>query len=127
MGLTVLSADRSPAGTKESFQSVADNLDIARNTRLHIKEYWKGMEGQGVVWSGVVQDVKGGRGRAEVLIHNKARGTVRGYNIIIVVHDISKAAKLKRGQSIKFRGVLHNYSQGKRGAVVITLREADIL
>ncbi len=116
-----------PAAARESFQAVVDNLNINKNTKLHVKEYWKGIEGQEVVWSGVVVDVKGGRGKAQVMVHNKTRPSVKGSNIIIIVHDISKAAKLKKGQNIRFKGMLHNYSQGRGGGIVITLRESDIL
>ncbi|MEW6109142.1 MAG: hypothetical protein AB1632_08290 [Nitrospirota bacterium] len=115
------------ADVKKDFQKVVDNLDLRKNTKLHVREYWKEIEGKEVVWSGIVFDVRGGRGKAEVLVANKIRPAVRGYNIALIVYDVSRAAKLKKGQRIKFKGYLHGYSAGRHGGIVITLRDAEIL
>lgn len=110
-----------------SFESVYDNLDLRKNTRLYVREYWKGVEGKEVVWSGTVFDVRGGRGRAELRIWNKARAAARGFNISVVVYDVQKAALLKKGQRVRLRGLLHDFDSGRRGGVRITLREGEIL
>ncbi len=110
-----------------SFGYVYDNLDLKKNTKLYTREFWKEVEGKEVVWKGIVFDVRGGRGKAKVYVVNKKRAPVKGYNIILVIYDISNAAKLKKGQKIRFRGYLHNYKSGKRGGVVIILRDAEIL
>jgi hypothetical protein len=111
----------------EGFQQVYDNLDLKKNTKLHAKEYWKGVEGKEVSWSGAIFDVRGGRGKAQVFVANSSRTAHRGYNIVLVMHDMEKAAKLKKGQKIRFRGNLHDYDLGRQGGVVLTLTEAEIL
>lgn len=110
----------------ESFQKVYDNLDLRKSTKLHVKEYWKEMEGKEVSWSGIVHDVQGGRGKARVLVANKTRPLLKGFNVILIVYDIEKAAKLKRGQAISFKGLLHDFKAGRHGGVVMTLNEAQL-
>lgn len=110
----------------ESFKNVVDNLDLKKNTKLHVREYWKGIEGKEVMWSGTVFDVKAGRGKAEILIADKSRQTIKGYNIKIVVYDLSKAAGLKKRQTVRFKGYLHDFSAGRHGGVFISLRDAEI-
>ncbi len=110
----------------DDFGRIADNLDLRKNTKLHVKEYWKTVEGTEFASSGRVVDVRGGRGKAQVLVLNRSRTPVRGHNIVLIVYDVSAAAGLKKGQSVKFKGYLHSYDADRRGAVVLTVRDAQL-
>lgn len=130
LGLFLLSniAEANPAQKKESlsFTEVVDNLDLTKKTSLYVKEYWTKIKGEEVFWSGVVQNVKGGRGKAEVFIANKSRKTYKGYNIILISYEMETASALEIGQNVTFSGYLHNYKGRKGNAIVIILNEATI-
>jgi hypothetical protein len=91
-----------------SFGELKGNLDTEKNTRVFVKEYWGKAKGREVTWRGVVTDVRGGaRKRYKVFMRvNKKAGH---YNVVLVTHQ-REAASLKKGQSIKFSGFLHDFS-----------------
>ncbi|MBC8391357.1 MAG: hypothetical protein H8E17_02160 [Deltaproteobacteria bacterium] len=104
-----------------SFSEFSDNMDTRKKTALHVKNYWQTMKGQEVSWTGTVVDAKSRRGKAQVLVANKERPRVKGYNIVLVSNDIDAAASLEIGQKITFSGVIHNY-RGRRGRpIIVTL------
>ncbi len=109
-----------------SFAQIVDHLDGNKNTKLHVQEYWKGIKGQEVTWTGEVYDVQGGSSKAKVYVADKSRPLHKGYNIVVITHDISKAANLKKGQRFRFKGILEDYDSKNPGAV-IELKEAQIL
>jgi hypothetical protein len=110
-----------------SFVAVVDNLDLQKNTKLHAREYWKSVQGQEVTWSGEVYDVQGGaKARVKIFVADKARPLYKGYNMVLSSTDVSKAAALKRGQKIKFKGVLRDFN-GKRSGAVIEVADVQIL
>lgn len=108
------------------FGQVVDGLDGQKNTKLHVEEYWKSIKGQEVTWSGEVTDVDGGSSKARVFVADKSRPLYKGYNIIVTTFDVAKAANLKKGQRVRFKGILDDYDSKKPGAVV-KLKEAQIL
>ncbi len=108
------------------FNHVYDNLSARNNTTLHVKEYWKEIKGTEVTWAGEAVDVDGGSSKAKIYVADKSRPTYKGYNIIFVTHDIPKAANVKKGQKIRFKGILKDYDQ-KDAGVVIELSETNIL
>ena len=112
------------AGKSIAFGTLVDHLDVRKNTKLHAKEYWRNVEGSEVRWSGVVENVRGGASKAKVYIANKTRPTYKGYNIVVVTLDVPKAANLKKGQHVRFKGMLDGYS-AKRAGAVITLSEGE--
>ncbi|GAB4489100.1 MAG: hypothetical protein OHK006_20360 [Thermodesulfovibrionales bacterium] len=114
------------AAAELGFGQVVDNLDLHKNTKLHVREYWDGVRGRGLSSSGTVVDVRGGRGRAQVIVANKSRRLVRGHNIVLVVNDEERAARLRKGQQVRFRGVLHDYRSARHGGVVLTLSDAEV-
>lgn len=109
-----------------SFKEVASNLDKS-NTSLAIKAFWQDAVGQEVTWTGKVKDVKGGRGKAQILVANKAGKTYKGYNIVLTTFDMDQAAKLKKDQRIRFSGLLQKYKNTKSGGVIFYLTEVEIL
>lgn len=109
-----------------SFGQLIDNLDPRKNTKLHAQEYWKSVKGQEVTWSGEVYDVSGGSSKAKIYVADKARPLYKGYNIIVITGDVSKAATIKKGQKLRFKGMLDDYDQKDAGAVV-EVKEAIIL
>jgi hypothetical protein len=109
-----------------SFGELFDNVDKRKNTKLHAQEYWKSVKGAEVTWGGEVVDVDGGGSKVKILIADKTRPTYKGYNIVIITYDIAKAANLKKGQRIRFKGVVTDYDSKDSGAV-IELKEAQIL
>lgn len=100
------------------FGEVVDMLDQTKNTSLAVKTNWQELKGQEVNWSGKVVNVKGGRGRAEILSANKGRPTYKGYNLVLETYDMTGAGDLKIGQTIKFKGIINDF-KGKRGNPII--------
>lgn len=110
-----------------SFTEVYDHLDLKLQTKFSVKEYMRSQMGTKVTWSGEVKDVVGGRNRVEITLANDARPTIKGFNIVLVIpYDTGGAAKLRRGQTASFSGLLHNYRNGRHGGVVIYLREGSL-
>ena len=109
------------------FGQVIDNLDLKKNTKLHVQEYWRAVDGKEVRWAGQVLDVKGGGSRAKIWLADKSRPTYKGYNIVLTMDEVGQAAKLKKGQHVRFKGFLSDYDANRRGGAVITLRDAELL
>lgn len=109
-----------------TFGQVVDGVDSRKNTKLASKQYWKSVEGQEVSWTGEVVDVDGGSKKAKLYVADKSRPLYKGYNIVVITLDVAKAAALKKGQTVRFRGLLDDYDQKDQGAVVEVV-EASIL
>jgi hypothetical protein len=109
-----------------SFGEMCEHLDRRKQTKIYVEEYWKGKKGTEVTWAGEVHDVSGGKSKAKVYIADKSRPTYKGYNIILVTPDVPKAATLKKGQKIRFKGYLDDYDSKDIG-VIIELKEGQIL
>ena len=107
------------------FGELVDQMDLRKQTRLHAKEYWRKVKGTEVTWSGVVYDVKGGSSRAKIYVADRSRPIHSGYNIAVVTHDIEKAARLKKGQSLRFKGNLDDFRNKSAGGIV-TIANAQI-
>lgn len=109
-----------------SFGTVIDNLDLGKNTKLHVREYWKSIQNQQVSWSGEAYDVQGGaKSRVKLYLTDKSRPLYKGYNIIVTSNDVEKAATIKKGQRVRFTGTLNNYN-AKRAGAVIEVSEASL-
>ena len=107
------------AATTTHFGTVVDNLDLRKNTKLYVREYWKSVQDQPVSWSGEIHDVQGGaKSRVKLLVADKSRPVYKGYNIVVTSYDVDKAAKLKKGQRVRFAGTLSGYSAKRAGAVL---------
>ncbi|HUS24257.1 MAG TPA: hypothetical protein VM369_04865 [Candidatus Binatia bacterium] len=106
------------ASAAPSFGTVVDNLDLRKNTKLHAQEYWKGVKGEEVNWSGTVYDVKGGRRKAKIYLADRSRPLWRGYNLVVNTYDLQKAGNVKKGGTVRFHGVLDSYSLKDAGAVI---------
>ena len=102
-----------------SFITVVDNLDLRKNTKLHVREYWKSIQDQQVSWSGEAYDVQGGaKSRVKIYVADKSRPLYKGYNIVVTSNDVEKAANIKKGQRVRFTGTLHDYNARRAGAVI---------
>lgn len=121
----ILSATVAAAGP--SYASLVDKLDIKKSTKLQLAETWKGYKGQEVSWTATVVEVKDGKRTAKVYLVDHARRSFKGYNIILATNDIGAAAKLRRGQKIRFQGMLYDYDHHNNGSITIDLREGRIL
>jgi hypothetical protein len=108
-----------------SFTEVVDSLDLDEKTSLYVKQYWLEIRDQEVTWSGEVKNVKGGRGKAELRVANKARSTYKGFNMVLVSYDVETAAKFEIGQQIKFTGSLYKYKSRKGRPIIIYLNEVE--
>jgi len=116
------------------FEEVVDNLDAAKNTDLHVKEYWKSVKGREMVASGTVLDVKSpskfdqlrGKG-ATISLLNENRPAVKGVNIVLDITDLASAADLKRNDVVKFSGGLDDYRGGRDPGTRLSLVNAKIL
>jgi len=109
-----------------SFGQLVDNLDKRKNTKLHSKEYWKNVKGTEVTWNGEVVDVDSSGSKAKIYVADKSRPLYKGYNIVVVTGDVAKASTVKKGQKLRFKGLLYDYDQKDAGAVV-EIKEATIL
>jgi hypothetical protein len=106
----------------ENYAEFVDNMDPMKHTDLHVKNYWQKMRGKEVTWSGDVVEAQTKRGhRAQVLIADKTKPRYRGYNIVLITPDVDAAASFNKGESVKFKGVIHDY-RGRRGnPLIVTL------
>ena len=107
------------------FGEIVDHMDSRKQTKMYTKEYWQKVKGTEVTWSGVVHDVKGGSSKAKVYVADKSRPLHSGYNIVVVTHDIEKAAKLRKGQSLRFKGNLDDFRNKTAGGIV-TIANAQL-
>lgn len=102
-----------------SFGAVIDNLDLRKNTKLHVREYWKSIQDQQVSWSGEAYEVQGGaKSRVKLYLADKSRPLYKGYNIVVTSNDVERAATVRKGQRVRFTGTLHGYNAKRAGAVI---------
>lgn len=117
--LTAVLSMSAMAAQNMTFSTVIDNLDLRKNTKLHVREYWKSIQGQQVSWSGEAYDVQGGaKSRVKLFVADKSRPLYKGYNIVVTSYDVEKAANIKKGQRVRFTGTLQDYSAKRAGAVI---------
>lgn len=109
-----------------SFGQVVDGVNASKKTKLQAQEFWKSVKGQEVSWSGAVVEVKGNSRKATLYLADKSRPLYKGFNIIVVTLDAEKAAAARKGQVVRFRGLLHKYSAKNPGAVIY-LSDASLL
>ena len=112
---------------KLTFNDVVKQLDLSKKTKLAVKNNWQSLKGTEVIWKAKVKDVKGGRGKAQILATNKNSKTYKGYNLVLTTFDMDAAAKLDLGQHIKFSGQLHKYKAKDGGLVILYLTEVQII
>ena len=123
LGLTLTAS----AQQNLSFNTVVDNLDLRKNTKLHVREYWKSIQGQTITWSGEAFDVQGGaKSRVKIFVADKAKPLYKSYNIVVTSTDVEKAANIKKGQRVRFTGTLHDYNARRAGAV-LEVSDAQLL
>ena len=108
-----------------TFTEVVDSLDLTTKTPLYVKQYWLENKGREVAWSGVVKNVTGRRGKAEVQVANESRRTFKGFNLVLVTRDIETASKLEIGQPIRFTGSLYKYKGRKGNPIILYLNEVE--
>ena len=113
------------AAAGPGFAQVFDGVDENKNTKLAAKQFWKDVKGKEVNWGGVVRDVKGDETKAKIYVADNSRPLHDGYNIIVYTHDSQKAAKLKKGQQIRFKGMLDDFD-GKKSGAILEVKEATI-
>ena len=100
-----------------TFAEVVDGVD-QKHTKLNVQEFWNRVKDQEVTWSGDVFDVEGGKSQVRILVTDKSRPLYKGYNIRVVTHDFAKGSSLKKGQQIRFKGVLNSFHSKDAGAVI---------
>lgn len=122
-GLAANAQDRGPV----TIATFAANVDTSKKTGLFVKQYWADVKGQEVTWSGKVKNVKGGRGKAEILVANSDWKTFDGYNIVLVTRDVPAAARLEIDQNIRFTGKLNKYKATRSGQLTrIYLKDVEL-
>jgi len=112
---------------ERALDEVYNNLDLQKNTKLHVEEYWKGINGKDFTAAGRVVDVQRDREGAEVFVAVPSRITFHDYNLVLVVPDVAAAADLNRRQDVKFKGFLSNYKAERYGGAVLYMRGVEIL
>lgn len=111
----------------KALEEAFNNLDLQKNTKLHVEEYWKTINNQERTCEGLVVDVQRNRSGTEVFVAVPSLITPRDYNVVLTVSDVAQAAALKRGQNIRFKGTLSNYKAGRDGGVILSFRGGAIL
>jgi len=115
-----LAADNGPG-----FNEVVGHMDLTKKTSLHATTYWRDMLGTTVNWTGIVRDVKGGRGKATVFVANKSRSLYKGYNIVLTSFDMDGAANLDLKAKVRFSGQLAKCKNKKGRPIVIYLNNVE--
>jgi hypothetical protein len=115
----------SQGAASPTFTEVVDSLDLTEKTGLYVEQYWQEVKGKEVAWSGVVKNVRGGRGKAELQVANESRKTYKGFNLVLVTYDIATASKLEIGQPIRFTGSLYKYKGRKGNPIILYLNEVE--
>jgi len=112
-----------------TYASLVDQLNPDKNTKLQLKETWKKYKGEEVTWSGTVAEVKEGRhSNVKIYAADKSRKLYKNYNITISMKGAEQAAKLKRGQSFRFKGELYSFDHRDGGRItIINLKNGQIL
>ncbi|HUR41548.1 MAG TPA: hypothetical protein VM240_10315 [Verrucomicrobiae bacterium] len=124
--LTLLLVATAVHAASYDFATTVDNLDRRKVTKMHASQYCKDARGHDVTWSGKVHDVRGGRRSAKIFVANDARPMYKGYNIVVVTGDLDRAAKVAKGERIKFRGQIGGCTLKDNGAI-LEVENADIL
>ena len=109
-----------------NFADFTDHLSLEKNTSMHVSYFWDKAKGKRVTWTGEVLDVKGGGGKAEILVANSERPVLKGYNIVLVSYKPAQAAALKKGENITFSGEVFDKKRDEE-ALIIYLNNAEIL
>lgn len=126
--LTILPTAPVMAASTVSFTTVVDNINLREHTKFHVKEYMRDIKGAEVQWSGKVVDVIGGRDKVKVLVANDQRRLIRGHNIVLLMFSgLDKAAALRKGQLIHFKGYINRLKPAKQGGAVVFLQDALLL
>lgn len=110
-----------------SFKEFVSHLDLTKNTSLHVEHFWEMNKGKSFIWTAKVVDVKGGRGKAEILAANDEAQVFKGYNLVLVTHLKGDAAALKVGQQIKFRGLTYNYKGHRGNPIIVYMNNVEFL
>lgn len=110
-----------------SFKDFTEHLNLTKNTALHVKNFWTKTKGRSFTWSGKVVNVQGGRGKAEIHVANGEVPTVKGINLVLVTYNLDKAAALKIGEEIKFKGQVSNYRGRRDNPIIVYMNNVEIL
>lgn len=110
-----------------AYGALVDQLRIENKTKAELKETWKKYKGQEVTWSGTVTEVNTGKKNAKIYVLDSSRKNYKGTNIQVNSRDLERAAKLKRGQKVRFKGRLHKFKNHNNGSVTISLRDGEFL
>lgn len=110
-----------------AFQKFADELDVTKQTPLHVKEFWREADGKEYTFSGKIVNAQSSWGKAELQVASEGRALYRGYNIILVSQDKDAAAALQIGQKIKFKGTIYNYKGKSDGLVIVYMKDVSFL
>lgn len=111
----------------KALDHVFENLDLQKNTKLHVEEYWKTINGKDYTAAGRVVDVRRDREGAEVFVAVPSRITFHDFNVVLTVPDVSHAAALSRQQNVTFKGFLNNYKSDRNGGTVLYMRNVEVL
>jgi len=121
---TILAVEKEPSSI--TFKQFTENLMLSKNTSLYVKHFWaNNARGKSFTWTGKVVTAKGGRGKAELHIANSSAPLYKGFNIILVTHQLDKAATLKVGQEIKFKGIVYNYKTSAKATIVVYMNKVE--
>ena len=115
------------AATALTIEAVFDGLSPMTNTTLAVQSFWETHRNQQVRGEGAVIEVKGGRGRAEVYLADKAHPCYRGYNIVLITANRDGAGVLKPGDTLRFDGMLYRYTAKQGRPTVITVTNGALI
>lgn len=109
-----------------TFQDFVNNINLKKNTSLHVENFWTINKGKSFTWTAKVVNVKGSRGKAEIQAANEKSPLYKGFNLILVTYQKADAANLKIGEQIKFKGTVYNY-RNRSGAIIVYVNNVQLL
>jgi len=110
-----------------TYGQLVDALKPGNKTKAQLQSIWKEHRGKAVTWSGTLVDAKEGRHFTTLRVLDKTRKHYKGSNIAVEVRDKERAAKLRKGQTVRFKGKLDKYRQHDNGSTTVTVERAEIL
>ena len=122
---TVQAADTAVANV--SYAKLVDDLNPTNKTKAELQRIWKEHQGNEVTWSAILVEAKEGKNYTKLYLVDKSRKSHDGVNILVEAQNKDRAAALKKGQTVRFKGKLDKYNNKSSGSTIITVEKAEVL
>jgi len=110
-----------------TYAKIVDDLNPANKTKAELQHIWKQYKGNEVTWSATLVEAKEGKHYTKLYLLDKSRKSHNGLNIVVEARNKDRAATLKKGQVVNFKGKLDKYDHKSNGSTVIVVEKAEVL